>query len=63
VKGEDASIKVKSELDKGTLPEKEEQVTIPETPSKLAVNAPFIGAGLLDAYLTNNHIYNQNTNT
>lgn len=57
VKGEDNSIKVKSELDKGKLPEKEEQITIPEAPSKVAVNAPFIGAGLVDAYLTNDHIY------
>lgn len=57
VKGEDNSIKVKSELDKEKLPEKEEQVTIPETPSKLAANIPFIGGGLLDAYLTNKHIY------
>ena len=50
------TVKLQSELDKETLPEKEEQVTIPETPSKLAMNAPFIGAGLLDAYLTNDHI-------
>ena len=57
VKEENASIKVKSELDKEKLPEKEEQVTIPEAPSKLAANIPFIGGGLLDAYLTNKHIY------
>ena len=57
VKGEDDSIKVKSELNKENLPEKEEQIDIPGTPSKLAVNTPFIGAGLLDAYLTNKHIY------
>lgn len=57
VKGEDNSIKVKSELDKEGLPKKEEQITIPEAPSKVAINAPFIGAGLVDAYLTNDHIY------
>lgn len=57
VKGGDDSIKVKSELDKEKLPEKEEQITIPEAPSKLATNAPFIGGGLVDAYLTNEHIY------
>ena len=57
VKGEDGSIKVKSELDEEKLPEKEEQINIPGTPSKLAVNIPFIGGGLLDAYLTNRHIH------
>jgi hypothetical protein len=57
VPGDDSSVKVKSELDKETLPEKEEQIDIPEAPSKLATNAPFIGGGLVDAYLTNEHIY------
>lgn len=57
VPGDDSSVRVKSELDTEKLPEKEEQIDIPGTPSKLAVNTPFIGAGLLDAYLTNKHIY------
>lgn len=57
VKGDDKSVKVKSELDKEKLPEKEEQVTIPETPSKLASNVPFIIAGLADQYVTNEKIH------
>lgn len=58
VPGDDSSVRVKSEVDKETLPEKEEQVTIPETPSKLSVNAPFIAAGLIDQYATNEEIHN-----
>lgn len=57
VPGDDSSVRVKSELDKEKLPEKEEQVTIPETPSKLAANVPFIIAGLADQYATNEKIH------
>lgn len=54
---DDNSVRVKSELDKEELPEKEEQVTIPGTPSKLASNIPFIAAGLIDQYATNEKIH------
>lgn len=52
------SDKLQGDDNNAKLPEKEEQVNIPETPSKLAMNAPFIAAGLADAYATNAKIHN-----